>query len=72
MPIGEFVYADRMWPGAVVHIEGRDFRADLIVFGLREFDVILGMDWLTRHHARLDCGISRVSFRDGEGTYVPC
>ena len=72
MPTGEFVYADRMWPGADVHVEGWDFRADLIVFGIQEFDVILGMDWLTRHHARLDCSISRVSFRDGEGTYVPC
>ena len=29
--------------------------ADLIVINLREFDVILGMDWLSKNHAIVDC-----------------
>nr|GEZ31406.1 putative reverse transcriptase domain-containing protein [Tanacetum cinerariifolium] len=29
-----------------------------------EFDIILGMDWLTEHHAMIDCRSYRVSFSD--------
>nr|GFD04634.1 hypothetical protein [Tanacetum cinerariifolium] len=29
-----------------------------------EFDIILGMDWLTKHHATIDCRSYRVIFRD--------
>ena len=70
MPSGDIVYSDGMWSDAELRIEGRAFRADLVVFGLREFDVVLGMDCLSRHGARLDCGVPRVSFRDAQGTYV--
>ena len=33
---------------------------DFVVFGLREFDVILGMDWLGKNQAFLDCERKRV------------
>nr|GFC28650.1 putative reverse transcriptase domain-containing protein [Tanacetum cinerariifolium] len=29
-----------------------------------EFDIILGMDWLTEHHATIDCHLYRVIFGD--------
>nr|GFC21045.1 putative reverse transcriptase domain-containing protein [Tanacetum cinerariifolium] len=29
-----------------------------------EFDIILGMDWLTEHHATIDCSSYRVIFGD--------
>nr|GFC81672.1 putative reverse transcriptase domain-containing protein [Tanacetum cinerariifolium] len=29
-----------------------------------EFDLILGMDWLTEHHATIDCRLYRVIFGD--------
>nr|GFD23572.1 putative reverse transcriptase domain-containing protein [Tanacetum cinerariifolium] len=29
-----------------------------------EFDIILGMDWLTEHHATIDCRSYRVIFGD--------
>ncbi|XP_041011297.1 uncharacterized protein LOC121255072 [Juglans microcarpa x Juglans regia] len=29
--------------------------ADLIIFHMMEFDLILGMDWLSRHYAQIDC-----------------
>ena len=59
-----------MWPRAVLNIQGRDFVVDLVVIQLSDFDVILGMDWLSRHRVRIDCGIPRISFRDDDGTYV--
>ena len=34
--------------------------ADLIVITLREFDVILGMDWLSKNHAIVDCHTKEV------------
>ena len=28
---------------------------DMIVLGIRDFDIVLGMDWLSRHRGTLDC-----------------
>ena len=33
----------------------RKLLADLISLPIKRYDVILGMDWLTQYHARLDC-----------------
>ena len=34
---------------------GYDTHADLKVLGMIDFDVILGMDWLSSYHAILNC-----------------
>ena len=31
-------------------IEGREFMANFVLLDIQDFDVILGMDWLSRHH----------------------
>ena len=36
--------------------------ADLILFYIHYFDVILGMDWLSRHHATMDCYRKEIRF----------
>lgn len=36
-------------------IEGRNLTANLIVFDMEGFDIILGMDWLSNNHAIIDC-----------------
>ena len=38
--------------------------ANLVVMPLEGFEVILGMDWLSRHRAWLDCARGRVFFED--------
>ncbi|XP_077222057.1 uncharacterized protein LOC143855887 [Tasmannia lanceolata] len=38
-----------------VDIYGRNLLVDLISLPILEFDVILGMDWLTLNHANIDC-----------------
>ena len=38
-----------------IEIEGRTLLADLVVINLEEFDVILGMDWLSKHHTIMNC-----------------
>ncbi|KAL8098251.1 hypothetical protein AgCh_031128 [Apium graveolens] len=39
----------------IAEIQGKPFVMDLIPFKLGEFDVILGMDWLTRYDAQINC-----------------
>ena len=44
-----------------------EFMAELILLDIHDFDVILGMDWLSRHHATVDCYRKEVRFcRPGE------
>ena len=39
-----------------IAIQAREFLVDLIPLPFREFDLILGMDWLSKHRAIVDCG----------------
>ncbi|XP_020683951.2 uncharacterized protein LOC110100682, partial [Dendrobium catenatum] len=43
-------------------IADRKFQADLIVLPLVEFDIILGMDWLVKHFATIECWKKKVRF----------
>ena len=45
-----------------VIIGGQEFMADLILLDIHDFVVILGMDWLFRHHATMDCYRKEVRF----------
>ena len=51
----EICHTDRVVKDSRVLIEGQEFPADLIALDIRDFDVVLGMDWLSRHRATLDC-----------------
>ena len=47
--------ADRVVRDSRVLIEEQEFPADLVALDMRDFDVVLGMDWLSRHRATFDC-----------------
>ncbi|XP_043811986.1 uncharacterized protein LOC122723547, partial [Manihot esculenta] len=47
---------------------GRYLPADLVVLELTDFDVILGMDWLSTYDATLNCRDKVVSVRDQGGS----
>ena len=36
-------------------IQGKTFLADLILLGIQGYDIILGMDWLAKYRATIDC-----------------
>ena len=36
-------------------VHDREFLIDLIAFPFHEFDLILGMNWLSKHRAIVDC-----------------
>lgn len=45
-----------------IEIDGDKLVADLVLLDIRGFDEILGMDWLTIHHASVDCIKKTVCF----------
>ena len=55
LPAGDPLLADRVVRDSRVLIEEQEFPADLVALDMRDFDVVLGMDWLSRHRATLDC-----------------
>ncbi|GJY52390.1 putative reverse transcriptase domain-containing protein [Tanacetum coccineum] len=50
---GQLVEYDKVIKGCKLEIEGHVFDIDLISFGHRSFDVIIGMDWLYNHKAEI-------------------
>ena len=55
LPAGDPLFSDRVIRDSRILIGGQEFPADLVALDMREFDVVLGMDWLSRHKATLDC-----------------
>ena len=52
---GQLVAIDKIIRDCKLEIEGHPFRIDLIPFGKGSFDVIIGMDWLSKHKAAIIC-----------------
>ncbi|GJZ10212.1 reverse transcriptase domain-containing protein [Tanacetum coccineum] len=50
---GQLVEINKVIQGCKLEIEGRNFDIDLMSFGHGSFDVIVGMDWLSRHKAKI-------------------
>ena len=55
LPAGDPLLADKVVRDSRVLIEGQEFPVDLVALYMRDFDVVLSMDWLSRHRATLDC-----------------
>ena len=49
VPNGDIMISERIVPGSRLVIQNKDFPADLIVLGIHDFDIVLGMDWLSKH-----------------------
>ena len=55
VPNGDTMISERIVLGSRLVIQNKDFPTDLIVLGIHDFNIILAMDWLSRHRATLDC-----------------
>ena len=51
MPIEGIVVINRVVGSCPIVVNDMILHADLVVIKLEEFNVILGMDWLSRYHA---------------------
>jgi len=79
-PLGENIHINDIYIGVKLYIGGLELRVDFMPLKLYDFDLILGMDWVSKHKARVDCftktvtiqGISdkRVVFK-GEKKVIP-
>ena len=54
-PIGSTILCTSIVKNCPIMVEGHVMPANLIVFEMRRFDIILGMDWLSKYHACVDC-----------------
>ena len=54
---------NRVYIDCPIKIREYEFPKDLIELSFREFDVILGMDWLSRHQVLVDYRMKRVALR---------
>ena len=60
-PLGNRVSIDLICRDCELEISGMLLTIDLRVMDMSEFDVILGMDWLTAHRVVIDCDCRRVT-----------
>ena len=54
-PMGHSVKVNRVYKNCPLMVHDREFLVDLIALPFHEFDLILGMDWLSKHRAIVDC-----------------
>jgi hypothetical protein len=54
-PVGKTVVCKSAVCRCPLSICGEILPANLVVFAMFGYDVILGMDWLAKHHANIDC-----------------
>ena len=72
-PLGHSVIVNRVYSDSPIRIQEYEFPGDLIELSFKEFDVILGMDWLSRHQVIMDCRMKRVTLRtpnEDEVTFI--
>ena len=54
-PLGHSVRVNRVYKNCHLMTHDREFSVDLLAFPFHEFDLILGMDWLSKYRAIADC-----------------
>jgi len=52
---GKTVSCEELYEGCPIKIYECEFPVDLYKFELTDFGVILGMDWLAKYQAQIDC-----------------
>ena len=60
-PLNATVKLVKVCKKCAITLKDHEFPTDLIVLSIREFNVILRIDWLTKYRANLDC-VSRSIF----------
>ena len=57
----DFVIVEKVYRSCLVNFVGRNTHVDLIILEMVDFDVILGMTWLSPNFAILDCNAKTVT-----------
>ena len=56
------ITTNKICKGCVVELYGRQLEADLFLIETGGYNVILGMNWLGKHHAVIDCKDRSITF----------
>ena len=62
LPARDPLFSDRVVRDSRFMIGGQEFPKDLVALDMMDFDMVLGMDWLSRHRATLDYYKKEVKF----------
>ena len=62
-PLSDSLDSDVFLPNCPGLIEGRELLADLVLLDVMDFDMILGMDWLSQHFGTVDYRRKEVIFK---------
>ena len=65
-PVGDNLLEKSVYCSCDVYIEGKVLLTNLVVIDVVDFDVILGLDWLSFHLATLKCYNKVVEFETHE------
>ena len=69
-PLGTRVSVDQICRDGELEISDNLLMVDLRVMDISDFDVILGMDWLTAHRVVIDCDSRRIMAYTWDGIRV--
>ena len=69
-PLGHSVTVNHVYRNCPIVIQAREFLTDLITLPFQEFDLILGMHWLSKHRAIVDCGQKTIMLRCSDQSEV--
>jgi hypothetical protein len=53
-----------------VELHGVHFQADLIIFGTKGLDVVLGMDWMSKYQGHIDCAKKSITVTSSDGIQI--
>ncbi|XP_028087433.1 uncharacterized protein K02A2.6-like [Camellia sinensis] len=67
-PLGGSIRVGLICRGCELEVSGLHLSCDLRVMNMSNFDIILGMDWLSAHQAVIDCYHKRVTVCTPSGT----
>ena len=69
-PLGHSVIVNRVYRDCPIKRQEYEFPGDLIKLSFREFNVILGMDWLSRHQVVVYYRMKQVTLKTPSGEEV--
>ena len=71
-PLGKHVIVDKVCKKCPFMVKDHCFPANLMLLSFDEFDVVMGMDWLTLHEAIVNCRqkVMKLKCENGEILWV--
>ena len=62
-PMGDSMMMNQVYKSCLISLGNRDFLVDLLPIEMHDFDVILGMNWLSTYHASIECFSKEIVFK---------